>query len=151
VKRILVILVGRSTEAITSQALGKFNPIDEVVFVSRNKDKMCDGSYVKAKNFCAVNGCRYIVIANGGTTEQMLSVDKELSGFDKFIEYEYYDMQKKSCKRYKFFSFDTIRKLSKCSCGNEYSVVYEGKSESILLCTGCGASVKLINKNNKGE
>lgn len=91
----LILFLGRSTEGVLADARREFPEEREALVLSRDNDQLqppAGVDAVPAARFFPVAGESYVVIANGGTTSQLLPTVKRL--VEAGAEFSAWDLQR---------------------------------------------------------
>ena len=96
----LILFLGRSTEGILADARKEFGEDHEALVLTRDGDTMPVPTGVEslpASSFQPKDGLRYVVVANGGTTSQLVPTLKKL--VEAKADFEAYDLQRDGAVR----------------------------------------------------
>jgi hypothetical protein len=99
VKEILILFLGRSIDGIVNDARREF-PGEKVQVVRRDDDKLeapAGLDVVAVSDFQPQAEVKYVVVANGGTSSQLVPALKAL--VEAGVSFEVYDLQRDGAKR----------------------------------------------------
>lgn len=91
----LILFLGNNTEGILNDALKQFGRETKAMVISRENDRLQPPEGLQSETvgtFEPEEGKKYIVIANGGTSQQLLPVISKL--LEKNIPFEAWDLQR---------------------------------------------------------
>ena len=91
----IILFLGRSTEGVLADARREFPPEADALVLSRDNDQLpppAGVDCIPASRFSPVPGVRYVVVANCGTTQQLLPAVKKL--VEAQAEFSAWDLQR---------------------------------------------------------
>ena len=95
----LILFLGRSINGVLADARREFPEEEEVLILTRKDDQLASPSglaAIAADDFMPAAGVAYVVIANGGTTSQMVPTLKKL--VDSYADVSVWDVQRDAPK-----------------------------------------------------
>lgn len=95
-----ITFLGRNTEGILSDAKNNFSNLGEIEVIAREGDKFDapnELQKIEVNEFVPDKNVKYIIIVNGGTSQQLLPTIKKM--VENGIEFEAYDLQKDGITR----------------------------------------------------
>ena len=95
----LILFLGYSTDGVLAAARREFPEEEEVLIRTRKDDQLAPPSglvAIAADEFMSAAGVAYVVIANGGTTSQLVPTLKKL--VDAQAEFSAWDLQRDAPK-----------------------------------------------------